>query len=479
MNEPLLAQAVRCIRSEAPDTGPESVLERALQEFGPGQEPILHAVDFELAQYWREQPDPIALVALYGFECAEVGVAVTAAVVEMATFEQHIGPGLQLARPKPRDAVRTLEALLADLGIPYFRLDRAVPLQPVSIPKPWGQEIWYTGIERRGVAGAGSDLGSVPLPWLLAIAPRRLLGAAREPILLKILDPLPEPVFGDLYFEMHQKKQEVYVVTAIDAGAWPDGAGAIRFGFDDGLRASYADDQRFLADYLAAVRAYRAARQEIDRQLDVRRAAAGIAADAPLPAATLRGWLAELPAGIQARERELRAAMERFTGMRRLALGDVVKVPCLVPHSLQHGVRTVEFQTPVYERLILSFAQKVLTQADWDTEAAAALLRMDPPPAEPLATTARGAGWVEERIVEFDDFEVFRIALQPGATRVLPNPGSYALLMAVGAGLRLADAPLAGDTAVLLPVGWSEAEVANSGDRLAYLLLAVPVAARG
>jgi hypothetical protein len=479
MNETVLAKAALRVRHAAADGGPEALLETALQEFGPGQEPILHAVDFELTQYWRDQPDTAALVALYGLERVGTAIVITAAVVETMTFEEHIWPEFQRIRPEPEHVIPTLEAVLARLGIPCFRLDRAVPLQPVAIPKPWGQEIWYTGIERRGVAGAGTAAGTVPLPWLLAIAPSRLLGAGREPILLKILDPLPEPVYGDLYFEMHQQKQEVYVVTAIDANAWPAGEGAIRFGFDTGLRAGYADDRAFLADYLAAVRAYRAERRDIDRQLDARRAAAGIALDAPLQAATLRDWLADLPAATQVRERELRAAMERFTGMRPLQLGDVVKVPCLVPHSLQHGVRTVEFQTPVYERLILSFAQKVLTQADWDTEAAATLLHMDPPPPEPLATTASGAGWVEERIVEFDDFEVVRITLQAGATRLLSNPGSYALLMAVGSGLWLADTPLAGDAAVLLPVEWAAAEVANRGARLAYLLLAVPTAARG
>jgi hypothetical protein len=471
MNEPVLAQATRCVRLQAHGGDPEQLLEQALLAFGPERDSACYAIDFELAQYWRDDPDAIALVALYRLRRSAGAVAITAAVVQIDAFEQ-LWPALQ------RD-VLSFEALLAPRGIPCFRLDRAIPLQPVAIPKPWGQEIWYTGIERRGVAGVGSDAGTVPLPWLLAIAPRRLLGSAREPILLKILDPLPEPVFGDLYFEMHQQKQEVYVVTAIDDQAWPDGEGAIRFGFDADLRASYGDDARFLADYLAAVRVYRTARQEIDRRLDERRAAAGIALDAPLSAATLQDWLAGLPVSIQARERELRAAMERFTGMRPLQLGDVVKVPCLVPHSLQHGVRTVEFQTPVYERLILSFAQKVLTQSDWDTEAAAALLRMDPPPSVPLATTARGPGWVEERIVEFDDFEVFRIALQPGANRTLPNPGGYALLMAVGAGLHLADTPLAGDAAMLLPVAWTGAEVANRGERAAYLLLALPVAARG
>lgn len=458
-------------RVAAGNEGPESLLERALAAVPPSGDRLL-IVDFNLEQYWLDAPATLALVAVYRVSRDAAGaVAIAAAVLEPAPFDRHFLPALQSGA--------SLEAAAGRFDVPLFDLNGAAPLQPVHIPKPWGQEIWYTGIERRGVARVGTATASVPLPWLLAIAPRRIVGGAREPILLKILDPLPEAVFGDLYFEMHQQKQEVYVVTAIDARAWPDGRGAIRFGFDAELRARYGDDRRFLDDYLAAVRAYRAARQAIDRQLDERRARGGIALDAPLPAATLQQWLAELPAAVRQRELELRQAMERFTGMQPLRLGDVVKVPCLVPHSLQHGVRTVEFQTPVYERLILSFAQKVLTQADWDTEAAAALLRMDPPPPEPFAVTGRGAGWVEERIVEFGDFEVRRATLEPGAALPLACGGTYALLVAVGAGLELASMPLPGDAAVLLPASWRGGDAVNRGAAPAYLLRAVPTPVRG
>lgn len=461
----------RCIRLAA-EVGPEQVLDRAIAQFAAAQREQLYAVDFNLQQYWADESSTVALVALYQLQRSDSATIISAAVVDASLFEERLWPELR------RDN-QPLAALLQSLQIPLFRLDRALALRPVCIPKPWGQEIWYTGIERRGVADISDGQFAIPLPWLLAIAPQRILGGAREPILLKILDPLPQAVFGDLYFEMHQQKQEVYVVTAIDAQAWPDGQGAIRFGFDAELRAQYGDDQRFLADYLTAVRGYRELRQSIDRQLDGRREREGVALDAPLAAATLQAWLADLPSEIQHQEQALRAAMERFTGMRALRLGDVVKVPCLVPHSLQHGVRTVEFQTPVYERLILSFAQKVLTQTEWDTEAAAALLRMDPPPVEPWATTGRGAGWVEERIVEFDEFEVRRIALQPGSRRRMLHSGSYALLMAVGAGLHLDDTPLAGDAAFILPVNWGGGEVVNRGVQPAYLLLATPTGARG
>lgn len=458
-------------RATAGNAGPEPLLERALAGFtGPATE--LHAIDFTLHPYWQDVPESLPLVALYqlSLNCAGT-VSIKAAVAAAASFDRDIWPALQ--------GGAAFELATSRFNLPTFDLDQALPLQPVHIPKPWGQEIWYTGIERRGVAMVGTADRQIPLPWLLAIAPQRILGGAREPILLKILDPLPEPVFGDLYFEMHQQKQEVYVVTAIDAQAWPDGRGVIRFGFDAALRAQYGDDELFLADYVAAVQAYREARVAIDRELDERRAAADIALDAPLPAATLQHWLAQLPDAIRARELELRQAMERFSGMRPLHVGDVVKVPCLLPHSLQHGVRTVEFQTPVYERLILSFAQKVLTQAEWDTEAAVRLLRMDPPADEPFALTGEGAGWIEERIVEFDDFEVRRTTLQPGAIRRLDATGTYALLMAVGDGLELAAMPLAADAAVLLPSAWRGGDAVNRSAAPVYLLLAMPTPARG
>jgi hypothetical protein len=417
------------------------------------------------------------LLALYHLQKIENTVVVTAAVVEARAVTamqwQQLG-----------DGELSIAAWLDSLQAPHFRLDRPVSLQPISIPKPWGREIWYTGIERRGVAEVSDGRFATALPYLLAIAPRRLLDCNKvdgnkEPILLKILDPLPEEVFGDLYFEMHQQKQEVYVVTAIDKRAWPDGRGAIRFGFNTELRASYNDDRKFIEDYLAAVRAYRQVRRAIDQQFDARRAADGIGLDQPLSAAELQSWMSELPPILSQQEQALRAAMERFTGLRALQLGDVVKVPCLVPHSLQHGVRTVEFQTPVYERLILSFAQKVLTQAEWDTDAAAALLCMDPPAIAPWQITGQGDGWREEQIVEFDDFAVRRVAIETGACHRIVTHPQYRLLMAVGDGLQLDATSLAADAALLLPADWRGGEVINCGPQPAYLLLAVPLAARG
>src|SRR5690606_22232694 len=105
-------------------------------------------------------------------------------------------------------------------------LDSPVALEPVVIPKPWGREVWYTGYEARGesrVVGAGGTMG---LAGYLALAPEMLTGN-RPVVLLKVLDPSPVPVLGELYLEVHEHKREVYVVTHVDAGAWPDGTGYI------------------------------------------------------------------------------------------------------------------------------------------------------------------------------------------------------------------------------------------------------------
>jgi len=277
-------------------------------------------------------------------------------------------------------------------------LDAPVALEAVHVPKPWGQEIWLTGIEARGESTVRTAAGTLPLSQYLALAPRRLTGGAPL-VLLKVLAPRAEPVLGDLYFETHEQKQEVYVVTRVDPAAWPDGHGRIRFGMDQRLRAEYGDDDRFRADYLAAVQHYERIRRAID-------AGEAVSGD---------------------EEARRRAAMEAFTDLRKLAVGDVVVVPTWLPHSLQHGVRVIEFQTPSYERYIISFAQQVLTQDHWDTEAAVPRMRLDAPPPPTFAAVADGV----ETIVSFDDFRVWRVTLPGGAELPLPTHPSYALCMGV------------------------------------------------
>lgn len=454
--------AARLVRVAA--NNPEAEFEAFLQNKSPLEREVLLAVDFDFCEYWRDAKNSVALTALFH---VERNGSVVVSVLRRERFDH--------CEKRWRAQSRPLEDLLQDLPAPLVALDKPISLRPIAIAKPWGQEIWYTGIEQRGVAEVGEPDRRVPLPWLLAVAPQRLTGGAQQPILLKILDPLPEPVFGDLYFELHREKQEVYVVTAIDPHAWPGGEGAIRFGFDTQKRRAFGSDGAFLQAYLAAVREYRSIRKQIDTQIDALRTRDGVGLNEPVAASTLASWLRQIDPALQARESELRVQMESFTSLKPLRVGDVVKVPCLLPHSLQHGVRTVEFQTPVYERLILSFAQKVLTQPEWDTDEAAGVLQLDAEPSLPFPLLSEGQGWREEQIVRFDDFEVRRITLQAHARAPLDVVRGYALGMVVGQPLMLGGNRLRPDDAVLLPTQCQPQILGNDSDAVAYFLLALPL----
>jgi len=309
-------------------------------------------------------------------------------------------------------------AIHGGFGNVVVPLDQPVALRPVTVDKPWGREIWFTGMEARGESAVGSGSHSLPLSSYLALAPERIC-RQRPIVLLKILDPAPRSVVGDLYFEVHAEKREVYVVTHVHPQAWAGGVGEIRFGMSQQRRAEFADDRAFRAAYLAAVKDYEAVRRAID---------AGTAVEPAL-------------------EADKREAMESFTSIRQVATGDVVTVPAWVPHSLQHGVRVVEFQTPTYERFIISFAQRVLTQEHWDSDHAVAQMSLDEPPAPALADVAPGV----TQIVAFDDFSVWRVALGAGATCRPPLSLPYAVCMNVSGGVAVHDLTLAPEQACFVP----------------------------
>ena len=152
-----------------------------------------------------------------------------------------------------------------------------------------------------------------------------------------------------------------------------------------------------------------------------------------------------------------------------------MKVPCHTPHALQHGVRTVEFQTPVYERKILSFAQKVLTQDHWDTEEAVALMALEPEPEQPFTLCYRGEGVVAERIVDFADFEVQRWRLDSECSHQLSVADRYAVVMAVAGEVEIAGCRLAPGQACLVPGHMDCTDVHQYGGLTATLLVAYPV----
>ena len=354
--------------------------------------------------------------------------------------------------------------LLAVTPVP---LDRPFPLEPVCIPKPWGQEVWFTGIEERGLSCAGG----MPVAWLMDVF-REPLGSSGPPLLLKILDPHPEPNLGDLYFEMHREKIEVYVVTGIDGQAWPDGQGAIRYGFNPAVLQEYDDRESFLRGYTDAVRRYEVIRRQIDQLLAEQQSRDGIKPGMVLTIEQQKAYLHQLPEELIESELALRSAMYAFTDVRPLGIGDVVTVENFVPHSLQHGVRVVEFQTPHYERYILSFGQQVLTQSHWDTEQVFEHAETGYRPMADPRPIARGI----DLITDFEAFHVLRVTLEAGEVFDLSGP-DYRVVMGISGELRAGEHSILPETAFYVPPGASA--IRNETDRPASFLVAMEGAYKG
>lgn len=444
--------------------------EEAVEQFLRSTDKAL-ALRFDFAQYYLPTAPSIALLAILFKDKDGLRVLLTD---KSSQLEAALATMIE---PLTSDNLRLLATRVA---APCFNLDQALLLSPIAIAKPWGREIWYTGIEARGQSGFSDGVSSVPIPWLLTLLPKRLLGAEQSSLnLLKILDPLPEPVFGDLYFELHEEKREVYVVTHVDPKSWPDGEGGIRFGFEARVRDGFDDPDEFRQAYLQAVQNYEQIRRKIDLIFDQQRHDQGLDLNQPVETDLLKQWHQQLTPELQKEEIVLREAMNRFTHMQGLREGDVVKVPCLTPHALQHGVRTVEFQTPVYERKILAFGQKVLTQQHWDTEEAVALMSLQSQVEQKLAVLEKGQGVCRELVVSFDDFQVQRITLAEGACWQIPPAESYQLLIVVSGVFDIgADAArLKAEQAVLLPVLGSATFIHNSGPGEGIALLSQPLTA--
>lgn len=456
---------------------PESLIQQQIRRLEEeGRESLCFAVVFAHQVYYLSEPEEIVLLALLALAQDSGRLRISAAVTEdIPALRQEV-----LNMPASPAA---FAAFAERKQLPWLDLHAPLHLAPVHIPKPWGQEIWYTGIEVRGQSAVIAQELTTPLPWILSLMPAALAGGhERELILLKILDPLPDEVYGDLYFEMHEQKQEVYIVTCIDPQAYPAGQGAIRLGFSAAVRAGYPSDETFKQAYLRAVTDYREIRARIDALFDEKRSALNIGLSEPLPATRLKLWHQALPAALIQEEREKRLRMDEFTALRPLQLGDVVRVPCYVPHALQHGVRTVEFQTPVYERKILSFAQKVLTQSEWDTEQALKDISVASPIVQPMDILYQQAGILLERIARFADFEVCRLTLDAHQTWTFKTHDCYAILLLISGNLvigddardrRIIDGSLE-HKAFLLPASTRGYQLESGADS-AVLLLATPV----
>ena len=223
-------------------------------------------------------------------------------------------------------------------------------LQPVVVEKPWGREVWYSGVEARGESRVRVGQDAVPLSEFL-----RQHGRERDIVLLKALHPDQ----GDLYVELHDVKWEVYAVDAVDHALWPHG-GRMLLGIDQ--RQRQALGERFNAALLAAAEASEAAVQRGERGATTRNGGNGKAPEV--------------------------ADVARFLNAVAVHPGDIVTIPPTMPHSLLRGVSVIEFQTPVFERKILAASQPVATQSTWDSVAAVAAMDAESAPevASPAAT---------------------------------------------------------------------------------------------
>ena len=396
---------------------------------------------------YQSQPTSIQLQVILLHEAGEIYTIISDREFPLGTDPDNLGE---------------LTVVANKVGSEPICLTRPFELETVSIQKPWGQEVWYSGIERRGV----STVKSVPLPWLLSVF-GDYLGCAGSPMLLKILAPFPEPNLGDLYFEMHEKKIEVYVVTQIDLDAWPTGSGKIRYGFDQDVIKEFESVGSFLDSYQLAVTEYRLIRNEVDAKLGSLKKQQGLVAADLFTPAEYNKLIAQIDPDLNAREEQLRKIMYRHTGMLDLSIGDVVTVAPMVPHSLQHGVRVIEFQTPHYERYILSFGQEVLTQDHWDTDSALAGARTEISTPTPTVQISPGL----DLIADFDAFKVTRLMLEPGNSATTQHT-NYTMIMGVAGEMALDDLTAVGPEQAFFQAPKEALRFTNRGTAPATVLIA-------
>lgn len=341
---------------------------------------------------------------------------------------------VELFQQNPKSLV---EDLAKKYGAAIISSVQPLRLEACEIKKPWGQEIWYTGVESRGVSRVVTSHGATEIPYALGMFPVPLIGESEpDPILFKILDPLPEEVFGDLYLEVHREKWETYLVLSIDKKAWPDGVGYLRAGLNAKEIEKWKKKQEgvpgLVEELKARIEEYEGTRREIDDRLD--KALGAKAKGGEWSREVQQAQLNKMPAKLTEKEQRQRRSVEALLGRIPLKKGDVVVLPPGVLHSLQHGVKVAEFQTATYERLIAMFSQKVLTQTHWDTAAALETMSTEPYQVPELTALPEDqSGVTRHLLVDFPEFSVVRIVLDPNIER-LDHPegeGEYRLLYVV------------------------------------------------
>jgi len=361
-----------------------------------------------------------------------------------------------------QNPVAPLKAIAKNRQAAIVKPDCPFSLEVINIPKPWGYEGWYTGVEKRGVALVTDKWGKTELPYALNIFKKQVLENYPETlILLKTLNPLSEDVIGDLYFELHEKKWEVYIVTEIDKTAWPSGTGIIKAGLHPEKIKIYqkkygAKWKTFLLkDFRKTIGEYEKIRSQIDCSNG------------------------KISYQINKQEIKLRQKASKFIGDCQVKVGDIISFPVFQMHSLRHGIKVIEFQTPHYERLILMFAQKVLTQNHWDTEEALNKMLMEVYQQPKLDCLHKSSGLLIERFVDFPKFTADRIRIDPNFFCEDQMDGKYHLLITISGQARIITKScypvnLNREEAMFLPVGTGSYRLENTGEIPLICLKAIP-----
>ncbi len=367
-----------------------------------------------------------------------------------------------------------LEKIAARQQAPVLFSNQPLPLETVQIPKAWGYEEWYTGVEERGVVRVRVGEHATELPYALSLFQDAYLrNHPAALILLKTLNPVPAEVIGDLYLEMHEQKWEVYVVTEIDLEAWPNGVGIVKAGlnaervFDYQKKFGEGWAKPYLRDFENQITVYEKIRREIDQQIDDLRKQEKIDLNAPLTPELTQQFFAKIPKAEERKEQQSREMLYSFVGNQEVRVGDVVTFSPYQIHSLQHGIRVIEFQTPHFERLIVMFGQKVLNQNHWDTAKALSRMKLEIYQSPSFAQLGKTAGWQKERFVDFPAFTADRITIAPQNDYTERTGNDYHLLIGVAgegtihcAGNSIVS--LKPNEAVLLPVSLQDYTIRNS-----------------
>jgi hypothetical protein len=424
---------------------------------------------FGFTPYYSLNAEELTLSVLCRFVPEKSGTSTLSVFI---TDDDHLGKAIHSLCDS-----KSFSEITDSLHLNPINFSQPLLLETVEIGKPWGKEIWYTGIEVRGVC----SVSGIPLPWLNAVNPKLFStgtealtdAAVEQPILLKILAPTREEVYGDLYFELHQQKIEVYVITHLDPSAWPSGVAEMRYGFCQDKLNEFEDKEQFKTAYLAAVAEYKTVRDTVDQILETQQVIDDSTSPKNAPVALINASRVRVSKELTKKERDLRATMESFTATRRVVVGDVIEVERLTPHSLQHGIRAIEFQSPHYERYILSFAQKVLTQDHWDTREAMSIARFDATEAKSLRVLSSAKDITIEIAADFDSFQVQRLSLDPGARYKLTF-SHYLLVIGIIGEVKIFNQTIIPEKAFCLPSDMQFCELKNESTTRSVVLIALP-----